>query len=98
MAVSIRLKMLGAKHRPFYLIVALDSRKTRDGRSLAILGHYAPLTEPAGLTMDEDRIMNFLQTGAVPSPTVKNLLRQNGITQVSVCENGKNKKVWRKGS
>ena len=98
MAVAIRLKMLGAKHRPFYRIVALDNRKTRDGRSLVNLGHYAPLSEPAKLTMDEEGIMDLLKTGAVPSHTVKSLLRQNGITQVSVKENGVNRKVWQKKS
>jgi small subunit ribosomal protein S16 len=97
MAVSIRMKMLGAKHRPFYRIVALDSRKTRDGRSLANLGLYAPLKEPAEVKLEEEKIIELLNDGAVPSATVKNLLRQQGIIRTQQkAENGSVKLVWAK--
>ncbi len=79
MAVAIRLKQLGTKNRPLFRVIAVDSRKTRDGKSLANLGHYNPLTDPATLTLDSERIMNFLKTGAQPTDAVRNLLRQNGI-------------------
>jgi small subunit ribosomal protein S16 len=82
MAVSIRLKMLGTKHRPCYRVVALDNRKTRDGKSLESLGQYAPLKDPAGLEIDEEAVLRLLNEGAVPSETVKNLLKQRGIVRV----------------
>ena len=97
MAVSIRLKMLGTKHRPCYRIVALDSRKTRDGRTMDNLGQYAPLTEPAGLEIREEAILELLSKGAVPSDTVRNLLRQKGIVKVAQKnEKGAVRYVWTK--
>lgn len=79
MAVALRLKQLGTKNRPFFRVVAVDSRATRDGKSIANLGHYNPLASPAVVSLDEERILNFLKTGAQPSETVANLLRQHGI-------------------
>lgn len=97
MAVSIRLKMLGTKHRPCYRIVALDSRKTRDGKTLENLGQYAPLNEPAHLEIREEAVLELLQDGAVPSETVKNLLRQKGIIKVpQKNEKGEVRFVWTK--
>ena len=95
MAVSLRLKMLGTKHRPVYRVVALDSRKTRDGRTLENLGRYAPLNQPATVELKEDLIMEYLKNGAKPSETVKNLLRQNGIVKEwQKNESGASKLVW----
>lgn len=94
MAVSIRLKMLGTKHRPFYRIVAMDSRKTRDGKSLAILGQYAPLYHPPEIKIEEEQVLDYLNKGAQPSETVRNLLRQNGIKQQQQAKDGHVKKVW----
>jgi len=91
MSVSLRLKMMGTKNRPFFRVVAVDQRKTRDGKSLANLGHYNPLSQPAGLEIDEERIISFLKTGAQPTETVRNLLKQKGIKEVKTKENG----VWR---
>ncbi|NCA95486.1 MAG: 30S ribosomal protein S16 [Methanomicrobia archaeon] len=97
MAVSIRLKMLGTKHRPCYRIVALDSRKTRDGKTLENLGQYAPLGAEAHIELKEDLVLGFLNDGAVPSETVKNILRQKGIVKVQQkAENGSIKLVWTK--
>ncbi|MBF0409216.1 MAG: 30S ribosomal protein S16 [Candidatus Riflebacteria bacterium] len=79
MAVALRLKKMGTKNRPFYRIVALDNRKTRDGKSLANLGYYNPIAEPAVVVLDEERALGFLKTGAVPSETVLSLLKQKGI-------------------
>ena len=79
MAVAIRLKQMGTKNRPFFRVVAVDSRATRDGKSLANLGHYNPLANPAIVSLDETRIMDFLKTGAQPTDSVVNLLRQHGI-------------------
>jgi small subunit ribosomal protein S16 len=79
MAVKIRLSRHGAKKRPFYRIVAASSRAPRDGRFLEVLGTYNPLTDPATITVKEDRILDWLGQGAQPSETVKSLLRKTGV-------------------
>jgi small subunit ribosomal protein S16 len=71
---------MGAKKRPFYRIVAADSRRSRDGRFLEILGTYNPITKPAIVEIHEDKITKWLQEGAVPSQTVASLLTQIGYT------------------
>ncbi|PKL47899.1 MAG: 30S ribosomal protein S16 [Candidatus Riflebacteria bacterium HGW-Riflebacteria-2] len=97
MAVSIRLKVLGTKHRPCYRIVALDSRKTRDGKTLENLGHYAPQTEQPIVDLKEETVLEYLNDGAVPTETVKNILRQRGIVKIQQkAENGTVKLVWTK--
>lgn len=97
MAVSIRLKMLGTKHRPCYRIVALDSRKSRDGKTLDNLGHYAPQTQQPIVDLKEEAVLEYLNNGAVPTETVKNILRQRGIVKAQQkAENGTVKLVWTK--
>lgn len=80
MAVKIRLQRYGSKKRPFYRLVAADSRQKRDGRYLEILGTYNPTTEPATVKIDEDKARKWLSEGAQPTDTVKNLLSKAGIT------------------
>jgi small subunit ribosomal protein S16 len=60
-------------------VVAIDSRKPRDGRSLEILGYYDPLTDPATVQIDADRLNAWIAKGAQPSDTVGRLMRQAGI-------------------
>ncbi|TYC50086.1 30S ribosomal protein S16 [Weissella muntiaci] len=79
MAVKIRLKRMGSKKRPFYRVVVADSRSPRDGRFIEIVGTYNPLTEPAEVKLDEELVMSWLNNGAQPSDTVKNLLSNAGI-------------------
>jgi small subunit ribosomal protein S16 len=79
LAVRIRLTRVGATKRPSYRVVAIDSRKSRDGRSLEILGFYDPLTEPATVQIDADRLNAWIAKGAQPSDTVGKLMRQAGI-------------------
>jgi len=79
LAVRIRLTRVGATKRPSYRVVAIDSRKPRDGRSLEILGYYDPLTDPATVQIDADRINAWIAKGAKPSDTVGKLMRQAGI-------------------
>lgn len=79
MAVKIRLKRMGAKKSPFYRIVAADSRMPRDGRFIEQLGTYDPRQNPAVVTIKEEEVMKWLNNGAQPSDTVKNLLSQKGI-------------------
>ncbi|MFT8594926.1 MAG: 30S ribosomal protein S16 [Lentilactobacillus hilgardii] len=79
MSVKIRLKRMGSKKRPYYRIVVADSRSPRDGRFIEKVGTYSPLTEPAKVTLEEESIMNWLNNGAQPSDTVRNLLSDAGI-------------------
>lgn len=86
MAVRIRLQRHGRKKRPFYRLVAADARAQRDGRFLERLGHYNPLTDPAEVVIDEDRVLKWLKRGAQPSDTAKNLLSQAGIWERFTAE------------
>jgi small subunit ribosomal protein S16 len=79
LAVRIRLARVGATKHPSYRVVAIDSRKPRDGRSLEILGFYDPLTDPATVKLEADRIRSWIGNGAQPSNTVVKLLRQAGL-------------------
>jgi len=79
LAVKLRLRRMGRKKRPFYRIVAADSRAPRDGRCIEEIGYYNPLTHPATVNVSEDRALYWLGEGAIPSPTVKNLLSREGI-------------------
>ncbi len=72
--VAIRLKRLGAKKRPFYRIIVMDSRKPREGRTKEILGYYDPLKEPPEVNVDMERAQYWLDQGAQPSSTVQSLL------------------------
>jgi small subunit ribosomal protein S16 len=79
LAVRIRLTRVGATKRPSYRVVAIDSRRPRDGRSLEILGFYDPLTDPATVRIDAERLNAWIARGALPSETVGKLMRQAGI-------------------
>ena len=79
MAVKIRLRRMGTKQTPFYRVVVADSRTARDGRFLEILGTYDPLKHPVALIIDEDRTLRWLQKGAQPTDTVRQLLRRVGL-------------------
>ena len=81
MAVHIRLRRMGAKKRPFYRIVAADSRRARDGRFLEVVGTYNPISRPAEVTVEEDKLTRWLDDGAVPSDTVGSLLTQIGFVE-----------------
>ncbi|MDD3731018.1 MAG: 30S ribosomal protein S16 [candidate division Zixibacteria bacterium] len=81
MAVHIRLRRMGAKKRPFYRIVAADSRRARDGRFLENIGTYNPITKPAVISVVEDKLTKWLDQGAIPSDTVRTLLSQIGFIE-----------------
>ena len=83
MAVKIRLQRFGAKKKPFYRIVAADSRNKRDGRYLEIIGTYNPLTNPATVKIDDVKAQKWLQEGAQTTDTVKNLFTKAGIKKSS---------------
>ena len=79
MAVKIRLRRMGAKKAPFYRIVVADSRYPRDGRFIEEIGYYNPMTEPADVKVDADKVKQWIANGAQPTDTVKSLLKKNGI-------------------
>ena len=77
MAVKIRLKRMGAKKKPFYRLVAADSRSPRDGKFIETLGTHNPLNGETKL--DEEAILKWLGTGAIPTDTARNILSREGI-------------------
>jgi small subunit ribosomal protein S16 len=79
MPVKIRLARHGAKKKPFYRIVAADSESPRDGRFLEIVGTYNPLIDPAEVSLKQERIKYWIDQGAIPTATVKNLLKKEGF-------------------
>jgi small subunit ribosomal protein S16 len=74
-AVHIRLTRVGATRRPAYRVIAIDSRRSRDGRALEILGFYDPLTDPITIKLDDVRIANWMARGALPSAAVQRLMK-----------------------
>jgi len=81
MAVKIRLKRMGAKKTPFYRIVVADARSPRDGRYIEVVGTYNPVTQPAQVQINEELALKWLQDGAKPSDTVRNLFSNEGIME-----------------
>ncbi|WP_423363932.1 30S ribosomal protein S16 [Mycoplasma sp. P36-A1] len=79
MAVKIRLKRMGSKQKPFYRIVAADSRSPRDGRFIETVGTYDPNTVPATVKIEEELVLKWLGNGAAPTTTVRNLFSDAGI-------------------
>ncbi|MCK4551299.1 MAG: 30S ribosomal protein S16 [Tenericutes bacterium] len=84
--VKLRLQRFGSKKKPFYRVVAADSKKPRDGRYLEIVGLYDPTKEPAFVNLDQEKILKWLRTGAQPTDTVKSLLSKAGIIRQFVAE------------
>jgi small subunit ribosomal protein S16 len=80
LAVRIRLSRVGATKRPSYRLVAIDSRRPRDGRALEILGYYDPLTEPATVQINTERLAAWVGNGALPSATVAKLIKLHAAT------------------
>ena len=79
MAVKLRLMRMGAKNKPFYRIVAADSRSPRDGRFIEVIGTYNPLVSPAETKVDEELAIKWLKNGATPTDTVRNLFSKAGV-------------------
>ena len=79
MAVKLRLKRMGAKKRPFYRIVAADSRSPRDGKFIELVGTYNPIAEPAEVKVNEEVALKWLANGAIPTDTVRDLLSKQGV-------------------
>ena len=79
MAVKLRLQRYGSKKRPFYRVVAADSRTKRDGRYLEIIGTYDPTKDPVAVRIDEDKAKKWLNEGAIATDTVRNLFAKAGL-------------------
>lgn len=79
MQVKIRLARHGAKKRPFYRIVVASSESPRDGKYLENVGTYNPLTDPAEVNLKPERIKYWIDQGAIPSDTVKSLLKKENF-------------------
>jgi small subunit ribosomal protein S16 len=80
MAVSIRLQRKGSTHRPFYHLVATDSRNARDGRFIEKLGHYDPMSHPSVVEIKADRIQYWYRNGAQLSDMVQKLVKIQKIS------------------
>ena len=74
--VKIRLKRVGAKKAPFYHIVVADSRSPRDGKIIEKIGSYDPMTNPATVVLDNEKVEKWLKNGARPTETVKKLIER----------------------
>ena len=81
MAVKLRLKRMGSKKKPFYRVVAADSRTKRDGITIEDIGYYNPVMEPADIKIDEEKAMKWLRNGAEPTDTVRDILKKQGIVK-----------------
>ncbi len=81
MAVRIRLTRLGKKKKPFYRIIVADSENKRDGKFLDIVGTYDPLQDPAAITIDNQKLEDWLGRGALPTTTVKSLILKASVTE-----------------
>ena len=91
MSVKIRLRRMGKKKQPHYRIVVADSRSPRDGRFVENVGYYNPLSHPAQLKVDLDRVDYWLGEGAIVSPTVGSLVskaRTGGDDKVALVGAG----------
>ena len=74
--VKIRLQRAGAKKAPFYHIVVADSRSPRDGRIVEKIGTYDPMTDPATINLDKEKVDTWIKNGAKPTDTVKALIEK----------------------
>jgi small subunit ribosomal protein S16 len=79
--LKIRLRRMGARGKPSYRVIVVDSQKPRDGASVEIIGHFDPRTEPETISIKEDRALYWLKLGAQPTDTTARLLGKAGIME-----------------
>ena len=77
--VKIRLRRMGAKKAPFYRVVVADSRFARDGRFIEEIGYYHPTKEPSVLKIDAEKAKQWLDNGAQPTDTVREILKKAAV-------------------
>jgi len=75
--LMIRLARFGAKKKPFYRVVVIQKERARDSRNIEVVGHYNPLTDPALVKLEHDRIEHWTKNGAQMSETVAKLLKKH---------------------
>ena len=81
MAVKLRLKRMGAKKKPYYRVVAADSRSPRDGIVIEEVGYYNPISQPAEVKIDEEIALKWLNNGAIPTDTVRGIFKECKINE-----------------
>ncbi len=81
--LMIRLARFGAKKKPFYRVVVIDKERARDSKAIEVVGQYNPLTEPATVKLQHDRITHWTKNGAQLSDTVARLLKNNPVVAVA---------------
>ena len=79
--VKIKLRRVGSTKKPSYRVVIADSRSSRDGKFINIIGHYNPLSDPEEINIDEEKALNWLKQGAQPTDTAARLLNKVGILE-----------------
>jgi small subunit ribosomal protein S16 len=77
--LMIRLARFGAKKKPFYRIVVIEKERARNSRNLEVVGHYNPLTTPAQVTLQHERLQHWMKHGAQMSERVKRLVEKNPV-------------------
>ena len=80
MATRIRLARVGSKKNPIYRVVVADARSPRDGRFIEIVGRYNPQTDPSTISLDAEKIKQWIDKGAQPSDAVKRLMKAQGLS------------------
>jgi small subunit ribosomal protein S16 len=83
--LAIRLARFGAKKKPTYRVVVIDKERARDSRSVEVVGYYDPVSQPAQVKLNHDRINHWLKSGAQPSDTVARLLKTNPATPAAAA-------------
>ncbi len=79
MAVKLRLLRMGSKKRPYFRLVAADSRRARNGKFIEVLGQYHPISKPPLFEVNQERLFHWLKNGSEPSDTVASLFKQTGL-------------------
>ena len=79
--LRIRLRRVGKKKQPNYRLVVADSRSPRDGAFIETIGTYNPLTQPATVTVKEERVRDWISKGAVPSDRAAKILSERGLCE-----------------
>ncbi len=77
---------MGAKKKPFYRVIVAEKRSKRDGKFVEILGHYNPLSNPAQIKLDHERVNHWIKCGAQPSDTVRSLIRKSEAAAAQAAE------------
>lgn len=77
---------MGAKKKPFYRVIVTEKRSKRDGKFVEIVGHYNPLSNPAQIKLDHERVNHWIRCGAQPSDTVRSLIRKSEAAAAQAAE------------